>query len=111
MSYGACAIDYGVWARIGPFVRDDRELSVSELATYAALAKVAGELIVAIGSKERSYTRFRIASAVMQEVDSGQEWSTNQRRLACGCHSVDFRNRLAGVYECVLFVARNRVPA
>lgn len=106
MSYQDDPIDTGIWARIGPFVRDDRHLPLHELALYAASAKAVGELLATIGAKERSYTRFRIASAVIQEIDSGESWSANKRRLACGCHSVDFRQRLAGVYAAALLVTR-----
>ena len=101
----SCLADDGIWSRIGPMARPMDGMSVEDIATYGRLARLAGVLIETCGYKERSWTRFRVASAVMQEVASGRAWSANQRRLACGCHSIDYRERMAGVYEAVLMAA------
>ena len=98
----------GIWASIGPMAGPLDGLAVEEVATYARLAQLAGVMLDVCGFRERSWTRFRIASAVIQELSSGETWSINQRRIACGCHSVDFRRRLVGVYEAVLVAAQHR---
>jgi hypothetical protein len=84
-------------------------VSINEIALYARIAAFVGEELRRLGRQERSWTRFRIASAVVGELHSGRTWSTNKRRLACGCHSKDFREHLARVYESALQVARRGV--
>lgn len=100
--------DESLWFRIGPLRGDTRGIPEDEVRYYSSLAELAGYLMQENGLRERSWTRFRIASAAMQEAASGRTWSIDKRRRACGCNGKSFRQRLAGIYMHVLAAALHK---
>lgn len=97
------------WEQWGP-INGSPRLVVADLggmALYAWMSQLAGIILASHGFRERNWTRFRLASAVIEESCAPDApWSMNQRRLACGCHSVDFRRRLSLIYEAMLVAVR-----
>lgn len=100
------------WDEFGP-LRGDRDGTAALpsgpplLVAYTQLSRRIAEMMAARGMRERNWTRYRIASAVLAEIHSGETWTDRRRRDFTGHpNGHDFRVRVAPFYREVLEVAR-----
>lgn len=96
------------WDEFGP-LRHDRDGTAPVpagpplLVAYMLVSRLVAQMMAARGMRERAWTRYRIASAVLAEIQSGQAWSDRRRREVTGCpNGRDFRLRIGPFYRDVL---------
>lgn len=95
------------WDRYGP-IRSDRDGTAplpagpTDLVAYMLLSRRVARIMADLGIRERNWTRFRIASTILAEIQSGEVWPERRRRDVSGCScGADFRRRLAPLYAAV----------
>lgn len=85
---------------------------------YKRLAERLLSIMATRSIKCRSWTNYRIAAAMLEEIIAGmacplcrdqgcdacsgtgiKRWSDGNRASACGCHKADFKMRLSGMYQ------------
>lgn len=96
------------WDEFGP-LRHDRDGTAPVpagpplLVAYMHVSRTVARMMAERGMRERAWTRYRIASAVLAEIQSGQTWSDRRRREVTGCpNGRDFRLRIGPFYRDVL---------
>lgn len=100
------------WDEFGPLRADrngDQPLPAGPplLVAYMQLSRRVAEMMADRGMRERNWTRYRIASTVLAEIQSGEVWSDRRRREFTGHpNGHDFRLRVAPFYREVLAAAQ-----
>jgi len=101
------------WDEFGPLRADrdgDQPLPAGPplLIAYTLLSRRVAAMMADRGMRERNWTRYRIASTVLAEIQSGETWSDRRRREFTGHpNGHDFRVRVAPFYREVLAAAVN----
>lgn len=93
------------WDEYGP-LRDDKDGAAPlpdgplDLIAYQLLSRRVGAELARRGIRERSWTRYRMASTILAEVQSGETWTERRRRTMVGeigCRH--WRQRIGPVYD------------